>query len=293
MWCVHTPNAAIPPSLIVFWSLQGCAGQDGCPNSDCGEREGGAGGGASAVTRGQTVLLVAGGSGGQAGGDDNAITMGGHGGGVSGATGGTTVRATTLSPLERHYFIIVCSVHAIFSDSALSPVQGCNDDIPGGRGGTQREAGTGGLGNRGYNPGSDGSGHDGGHGGGTDTLMSTTVSFTFEAPPLHRLATCILNAHMTSAGRLGLRRWRVRTDRAWRRWRRWRRRRLVWRRGWRRKLPRHGRRRRLWAREQGQQRRLRADCLGQGRPRKFRRLGRVRYLPAPSLSSDCARLQRC
>ena len=96
--------------------------------------------------------------------------------------------------LSRHYFIIVCSVHAIFSDSALSPVQGCNDDIPGGRGGTQREAGTGGLGNRGYNPGSDGSGHDGGHGGGTDTLMSTTVSFTFEAPPLHRLATCILNA---------------------------------------------------------------------------------------------------
>ena len=107
--------------------------------------------------------------------------MGGHGGGVSGATGGTTVRATTLSPLERHYFIIVCSVHAIFSDSALSPVQGCNDDIPGGRGGTQREAGTGGLGNRGYNPGSDGSGHDGGHGGGTDTLMSTTVRSIFRS----------------------------------------------------------------------------------------------------------------
>ena len=169
MRCVHTPNAAIPPSLIVSWCLQGCAGQDGCPNSDCGEREGGAGGGASAVTRGQTALLVAGGSGGQAGGDDNAITMGGHGGGVSGATGGTTVHATTFR-LARSY-----------SDSALPPLQGCNDDIPGGRGGTQREAGTGGLGNRGYNPGSDGSGHDGGHGGGTDTLMSTTVRSIFRS----------------------------------------------------------------------------------------------------------------
>ena len=82
--------------------------------------------------------------------------------------------------LSRPYFI-VCPVHAIFSDSALPPVQGCNDDIPGGRGGTQREAGTGGLGNRGYNPGSDGSGRDGGHGGGTDTLMSTTVRSIFRS----------------------------------------------------------------------------------------------------------------
>ena len=74
-----------------------------------------------------------------------------------------------------------CRLARSYSDSALPPVQGCNDDIPGGRGGTQREAGTGGLGNRGYNPGSDGSGHDGGHGGGTDTLMSTTVRSIFRS----------------------------------------------------------------------------------------------------------------
>ena len=125
----------------------GCAGQDGCLNSDCGEREGGGGGGGSAVLRADTPLLVAGGAGGQAGGDGNALTAGGHGGGASGETGGTTE---------------------------------CNDFTPGGLGGTQSVPGRGGAGNRGYGAGEDGSGHDGGHGGGEgDNPLATQGGWGF------------------------------------------------------------------------------------------------------------------
>jgi hypothetical protein len=130
----------------------GCAGETGCVSSDCGQREGGGGGGASAITgsgsdadcgvcdqepaadsRGNTIHMVAAGAGGQGGGDGNVLTGGGHGGGMEGSTGGNT---------------------------------GCDANIPGGTGGTQTAGGTGGAGNRGYNPGDDADGPNGGAGGG-------------------------------------------------------------------------------------------------------------------------------
>ena len=130
----------------------GCAGETGCANSDCGQREGGGGGGASAITgsgsdaacgvcdlepaadaNGNTIHMVAAGAGGPGGGDGTILTGGGHGGGLEGNTGGNT---------------------------------GCDAGVPGGTGGTQTAGGTGGAGNRGYNPGDDAAGPNGGAGGG-------------------------------------------------------------------------------------------------------------------------------